>query len=302
MAETNGSESGDQGISLENLSNALFRMETVDIPPNRRCSASTRSHQRNLSESSESGRPSAPATRQSSRASTNHFTRRYRGSLSSGRSPSLTPAEAYHYIQHTRRDSLAAVISPPTRLSQDGTAVSEDEGEETDDPELRKELSTILASAYGPPIPTPHCIQSFKKVVARQIHPEVQESMDKHLSESKAERAKHNATLDRLRKWSQWKEAQNTILGRLGSLFRSRPRIPKHEELVSLAKHYFPLRAEVKIYVCDFGENYFEKQEVPLGEIDNCRLYSLAVMIYTDLTPTCMKNPRRQRFVGCKSF
>ena len=78
-------------------------------------------------------------------------------------------------------------------------------------------------------------------------------------------------TLDRLRKWERWRESRETVIGRLWSIFTRRVPLPETEELVSLAKYYYPMRADVALYVCDFGENYFDKKKVPLGEIDSCK-------------------------------
>jgi hypothetical protein len=289
MAESRRSGSEDRDVPLQDLSNTLSRTETVNIPPDEFAPASPNIHQRNISESSGNGRPPNGAARQDSRASINYFSQRYRGSQSSGRSPSLTPAETYHFVQARRSNSIAAAISSPTGFSHDEAAVTDDGVEEIDDPELQTELATIVDSMYGPPIPTTQCIQNFKKVVARQIDPAIQEAMDRHLAESKAERKRHNETLKRLRKWSERKNTQTIFLsrlGRLGNLFARRAPLPKHEELVSLAKHYFPLRADVKLYVCDFGENKFNKEEVPLGMIDSCMLYLQRFMISIDIRQT----------------
>jgi hypothetical protein len=288
MAGSNHLGNGLQDVPLRGLENTLTRTETVDVPPSELLPTSPRSQQRNFSVSSESGSPFTHAARHESRGFISTFSQRYRGSISSGRSPSLTPAETYYFVREARSNSLAAAMSFTPATSHDESDSDEDLAGETKNPDLQRELPDLLASVYRPPIPTPHCLQQFRNVVARQIDPDIQMIMDKHLSKSKAERAKHNDTLSKLRAWSKWKAKENTIFGWLGWLFRSPPALPDHEELVNLAKHYFPLRADVIVHVCDFGENYFHKEEVPLGEIDNCTLYAPSLIIGTKIKQTCM--------------
>ena len=49
--------------------------------------------------------------------------------------------------------------------------------------------------------------------------------------------------------------------------YREAP-LPHVEELKSLARHYYPPRAELKCHVCDFGEGKAEHKIIDLGQIE----------------------------------
>ncbi|KAI4282529.1 MAG: hypothetical protein L6R38_002873 [Xanthoria sp. 2 TBL-2021] len=49
---------------------------------------------------------------------------------------------------------------------------------------------------------------------------------------------------------------------------RRRPDLPSKDELIGLARHYYPARADLKIQVCDFGLGRAERNEITLGQIE----------------------------------
>jgi hypothetical protein len=234
-----------------------------------------------MSVPSEATGPSYPTWRRDSRASiSSHFSERHRGSQSSGRSPSLTPAEAYNFVLCRANSLAAAVATSPPDATRNGALSSEEVEEKAmkDDegdlhPDLRAEIEAIWSAAKGPPLPTPKCIQQFKYVTVRQIdlHPERTAEKNKRIEDKIKERDVQIETLERLRKWEKRREKRATLTGRIASLFTPRLPLPKTEELISLARYYYPLRADVIVYVCDFLENDFNKMEVPLGKIDECK-------------------------------
>lgn len=44
--------------------------------------------------------------------------------------------------------------------------------------------------------------------------------------------------------------------------------LPSQQELIELAKHYYPPRGELKVHVCDFGLGRAEHTEITLGEVE----------------------------------
>lgn len=99
---------------------------------------------------------------------------------------------------------------------------------------------------------------------------------------------RHEATLEELRAWRRRAQRGETVDGLLKNAldFQSRARLPAQGDLLSMAKYYYPLRADVRVFVCDFGDNRFEKAEVPLRMIGDCMFDELVTRLqanYLDL-------------------
>ena len=59
-----------------------------------------------------------------------------------------------------------------------------------------------------------------------------------------------------------------------------RPICPTDAQLLSLATYFFPARLSLKVTVCDFGEGRFERFDVDLGGVWQCKsLFVPSVMI-----------------------
>ena len=86
-----------------------------------------------------------------------------------------------------------------------------------------------------------------------------------------SELEKQRAVLSQLKAWHNWDDARHESLRHfLLDLFRltRRPKCPQNNELLSLARYYFPVRAEQKATICDFGDGRFETFEQTLPDIN----------------------------------
>ncbi|KAL8710215.1 MAG: hypothetical protein Q9220_005146 [cf. Caloplaca sp. 1 TL-2023] len=110
-------------------------------------------------------------------------------------------------------------------------------------------------------------LTNFEKVAGRD--PEIEEKRLRKLSRCQTEYIRQRNVYDRLMKWSDrsYRCLQNQILG-LVLPSRRRPPLPSKEELVALAQHYYPGRADLKVQVCDFGYGRAERNEISLGQIE----------------------------------
>ena len=104
-------------------------------------------------------------------------------------------------------------------------------------------------------------------MVSRNVEKEEarQKQVDRYDDENKVQREIHK----RLVKWANTEN--KTWTERLLSFFIPRFKqapLPDNEELKSLARHYYPPRAELKCHVCDFGEGKAHHEIVDLGKIE----------------------------------
>ena len=82
----------------------------------------------------------------------------------------------------------------------------------------------------------------------------------------------HRDVLKRLKAWHHWdanrhKSLSKFLLSKIG--YPRRPACPDESDLLSLAKYYFPPRAELKVVVCDYGDGRFNRFEETLGKIES---------------------------------
>ena len=94
----------------------------------------------------------------------------------------------------------------------------------------------------------------------------------------------HRAVLSRLKAWHQWeidryKSLSKFLMSKAG--IPKRPIRPTHAQLLSLATYFFPPRRSLKVVVFDFGGNRFERFEVDLVNVQQCK--SLFGSQYDDL-------------------
>lgn len=83
---------------------------------------------------------------------------------------------------------------------------------------------------------------------------------------------KHREVLKRLKAWHHWdanrhKSLSKFLLSNIG--YPRRPDCPDESDLLSIAKYYFPPRAELKVIVCDYGTGRFNRFEETLGKIES---------------------------------
>lgn len=82
--------------------------------------------------------------------------------------------------------------------------------------------------------------------------------------------------LHRLRMWHDWDKNRRQSPWKyiMSCIFSKRPSWLSHTELLSLATYFFPLRAELKVVVCDFtrefGRGRCKTSFVPLFQSDKC--------------------------------
>ncbi|KAL9629688.1 MAG: hypothetical protein Q9164_006768, partial [Protoblastenia rupestris] len=110
-------------------------------------------------------------------------------------------------------------------------------------------------------------LMSFSQVVSRNVEKEEarKQQIARFNQENEAQRRVHQ----HLAKWEDskylgWKEY---LFSWAVPSFRQSP-LPHVEELKSLARHYYPPRAEVKCHICDFGEGKAEHKIVNLGQLE----------------------------------
>ncbi|KAI4186950.1 MAG: hypothetical protein L6R41_003145 [Letrouitia leprolyta] len=110
-------------------------------------------------------------------------------------------------------------------------------------------------------------LTEFQKVAARD--PRIEEARIHKLSRCNTECLRQRGVYDRLMKWadSSYGSLSNQILSPFMKSCR-RPPLPPKEELVRLAQHYYPARADVKVQVCDFGVGRAERTEITIGQIE----------------------------------
>jgi hypothetical protein len=175
---------------------------------------------------------------------TNSINQRSRGRAaldsSDGRPVLLTPAEMHFHA--TKRRSLTTSHTPSLNQAAE---------------ELAKQVDASSSNVYDPPVPTTRCLQQFSKVVAREVDPDVKSAKDARLRAAITERKIHDETLSALRKWVALKEAESSWSSTINYCFNfwHHPRVPDTDQLVDLALYHYPLRGNVTVYVCEFGDN-----------------------------------------------
>ena len=112
-----------------------------------------------------------------------------------------------------------------------------------------------------------HVLTNFEKVTSRD--PESEQKRREQVARYSAQNRNQQDVYGRLKKWADKKSRppKDVLLGLLFETYQQPP-LPEHEELVRLAKHYYPPRGELKVHVCDFGEGRAEHSEITLGDVE----------------------------------
>ncbi|KAL8720978.1 MAG: hypothetical protein Q9225_002260 [Loekoesia sp. 1 TL-2023] len=110
-------------------------------------------------------------------------------------------------------------------------------------------------------------LTNFQKVAARD--PRIEEERIRRLSRFNTERERQRSVYQRLVAWadSSYYQLRNQILSPFIKS-RRRPPLPAKDDLIRLAQHYYPARANVKVQVCDFGLGRAERTEITLGQVE----------------------------------
>ncbi|KAL8853448.1 MAG: hypothetical protein Q9221_001765 [Calogaya cf. arnoldii] len=110
-------------------------------------------------------------------------------------------------------------------------------------------------------------LTNFQKVAGRD--PEIEARRRRKLSRCNSEYLIQKAVYNRLMDWydKSYSCLQNQVLG-LFLKSRRRPDLPSKDELIQLARHYYPARADLKVQICDFGLGRAERNEITLGQIE----------------------------------
>ncbi|KAI4209467.1 MAG: hypothetical protein LQ351_007598 [Letrouitia transgressa] len=132
---------------------------------------------------------------------------------------------------------------------------------------LSSDLSSARKPSDGTVVSSKKVLTNFEKVAAR--NPEIESSRLTKLAQYNTEHICQRGVYDRLLAWadSDCRRIKNRILGLLFRRFR-RPPLPSTTELMSLAQHYYPARADLKVEVCDFGPGRAERTEISLGQVE----------------------------------
>ncbi|KAH0538158.1 hypothetical protein FGG08_005216 [Glutinoglossum americanum] len=117
---------------------------------------------------------------------------------------------------------------------------------------------------------TMDALQEFGDVISRTRDPEMEarfrEKLERYLAENERQRPALLSVME-------WADAGIRTAGDFASFilkgFRF-PRLPTDQELVALARHYYPPRMELKVHVSDFGDDRSSHFETTLGEIERC--------------------------------
>ena len=140
---------------------------------------------------------------------------------------------------------------PEPRIDSADTVVSPEPSPDSEE--------TVLSSK--------NVLTNFEKVASRD--PDSERRRREQVARYGARDRSQQDVYQRLKRWADKKSRppKDMMLGLLSEAYQQPP-LPKHEELVRLAKHYYPPRGELKVHVCDFGLGRAEHHEITLGEVE----------------------------------
>ncbi|KAL8772056.1 MAG: hypothetical protein Q9209_002722 [Squamulea sp. 1 TL-2023] len=126
---------------------------------------------------------------------------------------------------------------------------------------------TSTATSEETVVSSKKVLTNFQKVAGRD--PEIEARRLRKLSPCNSEYLIQKGIYNRLMNWddTSYSCLQNQVLG-LFLKSRRRPTLPSKDELIGLARHYYPARADLKVQVCDFGLGRAERTEITLGQIE----------------------------------
>ena len=134
-----------------------------------------------------------------------------------------------------------------------------------EDPEKRPSRTTVDSEETV--LSSKNVLTNFEKVASRD--PERERKRREQLARYGAQNRGQQDVYQRLKRWADKKAmpAKDWVRGLLAEDYKRSP-LPKHEELIKLAKHYYPPRGELKVHLCDFGEGRAEQTEIKLGDVE----------------------------------
>lgn len=110
-------------------------------------------------------------------------------------------------------------------------------------------------------------LTNFERVAARNQEREL--LRQKQLQRYNTENNRQQSVYERLKRWvdSDFRDIKAVMLSLALDSYKREP-LPRTEELVKLAQHYYPPRGQLKVQVCDFDEGRAEHKEITLGEVE----------------------------------
>lgn len=177
------------------------------------------------------------------------------------------PAEIYY--EQIRLKSSRSPRPPP--IVEDRTSTND--GEQLLDHETEPMI---------PVLGTDHRLQNFEAVIERAYsnHPElIQQQQDRRreIRERQKLALMPRRTLKALRRRLEVEKGRDAPTAyfkpffrtMFRALFRKEARVPKDEDLIKLAHHFYPPIGKMTVHVFDFGPNYCRHTTTTLGDIEN---------------------------------
>ncbi len=184
-------------------------------------------------------------------------------SSASTENPPGTPNSNGSRGRRTRPSVSSAQSKLPTVREQrdQQRALSLDVGPSQEGPPRLASDETVVSSN--------HVLTNFERVAARNHEGEV--LRQKQLQRYNTENNRQQSVYERLKRWAdtEFRDIKHVMLSLALDSYKREP-LPRMEELVKLAHHYYPPRGQLKVQVCDFGEGRAEHKEITLGEVEEC--------------------------------
>lgn len=159
------------------------------------------------------------------------------------------------------RPSVGSISSqlPTVREQKERRALSwEVENRQTATPRLGSDETVVSSKKV---------LTEFRKVASRD--PEGEKRRLEKLERYRAENQDQRDVYNRLKDWADSQvETTKGIIPRWLYSRGKKTSLPKTEELLTLARHYYPPRGELRVHVCDFGQGHAEHTEITLGQIE----------------------------------
>ncbi|KAL8823570.1 MAG: hypothetical protein Q9191_005733, partial [Dirinaria sp. TL-2023a] len=186
--------------------------------------------------------------------------RRHSSSASSSSQSTGNSAEARGSAGRRSRPSVSSASAALATVQEqrEHRSMSFDMPERPADPRLASE-ETVVSSQ--------DVLTNFEKVASRK--PEQERRRREQLARYGAQNQGHRHVYERLRRWADTRSMplKDRIKGLLFDEHKQQP-LPSYQELIALAKHYYPPRGQLKVHVCDFGLGRAEHTEITLGEVE----------------------------------
>lgn len=211
--------------------------------------------------------------RRASSPSTGHDGRRHSSSASSSSNSTGNSGETRGSSGRRSRPSVSSATAAlaTVREQREHRSLSwKLQEKRPPEPSLASEDTIVTKTAIDSEetvVSSKNVLTNFEKVASRD--PETERRRREHVARYAAQNRGQQDVYERLKRWADKRSrpVKDIMLGLVSEPYRQPP-LPKHEELVKLAKHYYPPRGELKVHVCDFGEGRAEHTEITLGEVE----------------------------------